>query len=449
MKKIIVIGVILLFLGSSIPVLAHSETTGQGPLSHTLYVGGSGPGNYSKIQDAINDSMTWDTVFVFHGTYDERVVISKRISLIGEDKNTTIIDAEQKGCVVVLWEDGITVSGFTIQNCSNAWDYAEIAIYTNSNKILNNIILSNIPADPIRNDGIAMYQNNNSIIGNTISNQWDGIFIEGTMYNIIRKNHIFNTIHGIYTNGCGRTLVTENNISNIINNNIYLDYQSHDCVISNNYLDVGTEEILVYRGNNITITGNEIRNAYNQGIDISGNNTIISNNSIHNSDFAITIESGSYPTISNNAIFNSSVGIDYWDGLYGNISYNRVSYCGSGMQIGSPGASNFVFKNEFRGNGLGLYTDVKFGTVKITCNNFINNTTPITFQQTLPIRRQTPGNPIFFKNYYDDWRGIGPKVIRGLDLIFVIIIVPVYLPAFYCDWHPANHPYDIPTGGVQ
>ena len=34
----------------------------------TLYVGGSGEGNYTKIQDAINDSSDGDTVFVYNGT---------------------------------------------------------------------------------------------------------------------------------------------------------------------------------------------------------------------------------------------------------------------------------------------------------------------------------------------------------------------------------------------
>ena len=60
---------------------------------NTLYVGGSGPNNYSSIQSAVNDANPGDTVFVYNGTYYETVYIDKNdITLLGEDKNITIID---------------------------------------------------------------------------------------------------------------------------------------------------------------------------------------------------------------------------------------------------------------------------------------------------------------------------------------------------------------------
>ncbi len=42
---------------------------------NTLYVGGSGPSNYTKIQDAIDNSSDDDTVFVYHGVYLENLLI--------------------------------------------------------------------------------------------------------------------------------------------------------------------------------------------------------------------------------------------------------------------------------------------------------------------------------------------------------------------------------------
>jgi len=62
----------------------------------TLYVGGSGPGNYTSIQDAINDASDGDTIFVFNGTYYENVIIDKSVKLVGENRNTTVIDGGKK-----------------------------------------------------------------------------------------------------------------------------------------------------------------------------------------------------------------------------------------------------------------------------------------------------------------------------------------------------------------
>ncbi|MCD6481001.1 MAG: hypothetical protein J7L31_01850, partial [Thermoplasmata archaeon] len=58
-----------------------------------LYVGGSGPENYSKIQNAIDNASDGDTVFVYDDSspYYENIVINKSINLVGENKDTTVI----------------------------------------------------------------------------------------------------------------------------------------------------------------------------------------------------------------------------------------------------------------------------------------------------------------------------------------------------------------------
>ncbi len=96
----------------------------------TIYVG-SGPGNDSiTIQGGINLASDGDTVFVWSGTYYEyeNVVIGKTINLIGEDRNTTIIDGGGGGDVVYISADWVNMSGFNMR-------YGEIGVhlYSSSN----------------------------------------------------------------------------------------------------------------------------------------------------------------------------------------------------------------------------------------------------------------------------------------------------------------------------
>ena len=81
-----------------------------------LYVGGTGNGNYSTIQEAINHALSGDIIFVYNGTYYENVLINKTIALIGEERNTTIIDANDNGGVITIHADNVSLNHFTIQN---------------------------------------------------------------------------------------------------------------------------------------------------------------------------------------------------------------------------------------------------------------------------------------------------------------------------------------------
>ena len=87
----------------------------------TLYVGGSGPGNYTTIQGAINDTSDGDTVFVYDDSspYYEHVVVNKSINLIGEEMNTTIIDGSNEDDVVKFTANSTYIEGFTIRNSGN------------------------------------------------------------------------------------------------------------------------------------------------------------------------------------------------------------------------------------------------------------------------------------------------------------------------------------------
>ena len=103
MKKFLAIGIMLLFIGMTISSATGFYLEKQSTFTvlngNTLYVGGSGPGNYTKIQDAIDNASDGDTVFVYNGTYYENVVINKSIDLIDIGTKLTRPDSHSKNIV--------------------------------------------------------------------------------------------------------------------------------------------------------------------------------------------------------------------------------------------------------------------------------------------------------------------------------------------------------------
>ena len=113
---------------------------------NTLYVGGNGPGNYSKINDAYNDANPGDTIFVYCGIYYERLRIKKTVNLIGEDKDTTSIIYNSKHWdPIKIWALNVVISGFKIYN-PNPDLISYLTLYNGSNNVsISDCIFYNSP----------------------------------------------------------------------------------------------------------------------------------------------------------------------------------------------------------------------------------------------------------------------------------------------------------------
>lgn len=146
-RKCLAVGIFLLFIGTSVvPTIAQDMEKSSLPPSrgNWLYVGGSGPGNYTKIQDAIDNASNGDTVFVYHGIYQfERTIITKAITLLGEGKNTTVLDGRYStNMILLVTSSNVTISQFTLENCYTGAGWHQ-AIYLWGNPQLENICISN------------------------------------------------------------------------------------------------------------------------------------------------------------------------------------------------------------------------------------------------------------------------------------------------------------------
>lgn len=179
------------------------------------------PEDYATIQEAINHASEGDTVYVRSGKYCnglvnhyEHISINKSISLIGENRETTIIDGNATGKIVVsIRADNVVLSGFTIQNCGN-YPGKNIRVISSANTIINNSILNNGDGFGIYFDGSLGICDNNVISGNYVSNVFYAILLMGAHNNTISNNTVSNTAYGImlYTRPNNSNVISSNNI---------------------------------------------------------------------------------------------------------------------------------------------------------------------------------------------------------------------------------------------
>ena len=220
MKKGFAVGFVLLFLGTPI-TSSHEQMLGgssSNPLGNTLYVGGSGSGNYTKIQDAIDNASDGDTVFVYDDSspYYEKVKVDKSIHLVGEDQRTTVIDNPDSmnllSITVALTADEATFTGFTVRN-GGRFIGIDLCLNSNHSTIIGNIFIGNSSPAPLVTAIIISDSTDNIIKENTVSSSAVGVYVYASHDTTITGNNITkNRGYGIELYNARRNTISKNNI---------------------------------------------------------------------------------------------------------------------------------------------------------------------------------------------------------------------------------------------
>ena len=214
------------------------------------------PDNYATIQEAIDNASEGDTVYVESGVYIENLVINKFISLIGKDKDTTIVDGnppEGYRIPIKIQCDNVSVSGFKL-----LYGYTGISV------------------------GDAKYC---SISGNRIAGNEHGIMLVGCSYCNVSKNYfeliaLSSAIQLSYSN---YNLVTGNYIDNCTEGIQVWQYSTNNTVTENTITNCDDVAIRLQYADNNTITRNDVSNSgIGTSIYVANNNTITKNNYVNN-----------------------------------------------------------------------------------------------------------------------------------------------------------------------
>ena len=370
-----------------------------------FYVGGNGSNNYTRIQDAIDNASSGDTIFVFDDSspYHENIIINKSIFLIGEDKNLVVIDGDFKDMVITITTDDVFVSGFTMihpHTSHNDWDSALVDIISSENVTIKDSIMhqyevhygANNAGIILRNSSYCFIQNNTVITEPDTMKAYGIVLLPSSNFNNISGNEINNYVGGV------------------------LIWSSSDNVIYMNYIHHNLDSIWINFGNNNTIINNIVNFNAGEGIRIDdGYNNVIFRNIISDNGEGGDIQRG----------------IGLIGGSDNYISYNQISNNNpSGIFLLSP--NNIITQNNISNNKIGVffYTSYKNYIIK---NNFILNKKNGYFDRFISIRDRM----IWNENYWNRPRFM-PYPIFGIGHLPLLSFRWVVF-----DWHPAKEPYEI------
>lgn len=296
------------------------------------------PDDYYTIQEAIDAAEAGETFFIRSGTYFEKIIIDKPISLIGESNENTIIvgskepPASRTGDVVFISSNNVKMSGVTVKNSGTYIDDAGIELKGSKNCSISNCIVME------SNHGIYLdLSSNNTIENNTLSAFWGyGIFLWSSISN------------NLISNKCsyGHT-------------GIAIDASSHNNMVENNTIHSNRHcGITMHTSNYNFIFNNTSSKNGNQGIKLSScsNNTITNNTSNLNHDVGFFLKSSNDNILMNNTCnSNNHIGIN----LRQSSNSNRIekNTCNSnkanGIFLFSSCNNNVLVKNRASDNGWG------------------------------------------------------------------------------------------------
>ena len=307
---------------------------------------------FSSISAALHKAKAKDEILIYgKKIYKEHLVIQKPITLKGV--GTPIIDGGQRGDVIKVNADNVTIEGLQIQNSarSSQVDYCGVHVkdaqfvtvrncvfrknqfsvmFQNCKNglIANNNISSNITYNPIMGNAVHCWKSDNMhITGNNIGHNRDGIYLE-----FVNNSHIdHNTV-----SGCARY-------------GLHFMF-SHFNVYNSNRFNHNQAGVAVMFAHNVEMINNTFE--FNRGT----------------SSYGLLIKELQYSTIKWNRFLDYTVGLLIDGGSDLNVHHNVIKNNGWGMRLISASTNDTIVHNNFLGNTFDMTTNVSYNRNNVNGN---------------------------------------------------------------------------------
>jgi parallel beta-helix repeat protein len=283
-----------------------------------ITVDSNGGGNYTTIQEAVDNAQNGDTVLVFPGAYQENVKVNKELtitsnsSLTGNNfSRTYVLGANPDNDVFSVSSSNVTIEGLYISGGPAGTERDEVGIslegVSNCSLADNALIMNDI--------GILLSgAKGNYLVNNLISIGNDGISLVNSQENVLSNNMAVTNGHGIsLNNSASNTLLNNTAGSNSVG--IYLDKANGNTFVYN-LISKNDYGVSCKTSQSNSLLNNSL---YMNGIGVYFNQS--SNNAIHGNEFMnffSAIDEG-------NNMWNSSSAGNYWS------DYNGTDAEGNGI----------------------------------------------------------------------------------------------------------------------
>ena len=462
-KKLIICGFVFFLLTSMVTISKESDGGFSRSKGITLYVGGTGEGNYSTIQSAYNDASNGDTIYVYNGTYYEKLTIEKSIDLIGENKYTTILDGESDWDTILLINTlNFNISGFTI---TNSGKNGILISHENNLHIFDNIFKNNFLRGIVSFESTNIFIENNTFINDGMKitideiEDWDSYSIQNNTVNgkPLRFYHSMNNFTvpldtgAVIIGNCTNVTIHQLNLTHS-SMGIIISFSSNITITSNTILYNGCSGIYIEISSDVHIHQNTLsHNLIGLYLYRELNRIFIDNNTIQSSnDTGICMEAifehDSTIYITNNTINNNPDGICFytlvWCHVY--IKNNIINANNDGIYLGYMAANAMVIGNIITNNYRGIVTDASSNGNCYHNDLFGNNIN--VFDIGGYLGDWDNGYPIG-GNYWDDYTGF--DLYHGVNQDILggdgIGDTPYEVIGDYIDYYPLMHPFGLIT----
>lgn len=313
----------------------------------------------NSIAQALKIAKNGYKILIEKGLYSERnIIIDKSIQLIGA--GNPVIDGDNKGEIITIKADNVSISGFTIKNVGTSYTEDNAAIKVVKGNFFN-------------------------ISNNTLENVFFGITIEKSKHGIIENNNITSNATQEYNSG----------------NGIHL-WHCNDIKVKNNQLHGLRDGIYFEFVTNSSISGNISKNNVRYGLHFmfSNDNEYFENTFVNNGAGVAVMFSKNINMHHNKFIKNwgsSSYGLLLKEIYDAEITDNLFEQNTIGIHAEGSTRINYK-KNNFINNGWAIKISGACYTNKFTKNNFVSNAFDVSYNSKL-------NDNVFDNNYWGEYTG--------------------------------------------